>query len=504
MLGVDTKHKLNLKCSAVINDAWIYLNNSANPFYYPTEHLCWYGEKSSEMVLGNCVPIYKAQCDYGNLRLYEMMKIVGVENVVYRKRDAFVCRPNHKVPTKYLGSQDGYLKGEQLPTTIKSTTHKHLPEPPLLITDRYEPNRSYTSDDAGAVVKLLDERKGVELTARAGYGKSHIARAITDLLRKRGLDVAVVSPSNKAANNHKDGRTLHKLFCMSPNDQMAEPSAIRRVVRNHQAIVVDEISMVGSQMWLALANVRAQAPEMLILLVGDWRQLGAIEGAAIYKSGFCGHPILDYLTNSTRIGLEYSKSCRNDPILQDISDRVDDVRAVKAATSMDKSLKTLNIAFTNKKVAEINQLVLATELPKTPAAEGFVLPNAPADWANADQPSAKKAWANAAWTLASGQPMMLEKFNKKYSEHPKNTTLTIEAADANNITIAAVNGINSFKIPTKDFWELLRPAYCLTTHKSQCETYHQPYNIYEYWRMDTRMRYTALTRAKTAGQITIM
>jgi len=242
---------------------------------------------------------------------------------------------------------------------------------------------------------------------------------------------------------------------------------------------------------------------MLILLVGDWRQLGAIEGAAIYKSGFCGHPILDYLTNSTRIGLEYSKSCRNDPILQDISDRVDNITAVKSATSMDKSLKTLSIAFTNKMVAEINKLVLALELPKTPAAEGFVLPNAPADWANADQPSAKKAWANAAWTLASGQPMMLEKFNR-HSQHPKNTTLTIEAADADDITIAATNGIASFKIPTKDFWELLRPAYCLTTHKSQCETYHQPYNIYEYWRMDTRMRYTALTRAKTAGQITIM
>jgi ATP-dependent exoDNAse (exonuclease V) alpha subunit len=290
---------------------------------------------------------------------------------------------------------------------------------------------------------------------------------------------------------------------MTPNDQMAEPSAIKRIVKRFGALIVDEISMVGSQMWLALASVRAQAPEMLILLVGDWRQLGAIESSAIYKSGFCGHPILDYITNSTRIGLEYSKSCRNDPTLQKISDHADDVASVKAATSKDRSAKTLNIAFTNKMVAEINHQVLATELPKTLVAERHVLDNAPADWVNADQPSAKKAWANAAWTLARGQPMMLEKFNK-YSKHPKNTTLVIEAADANNITIAATNGIGSFKIPTEHFWELLRPAYCLTTHKSQCETYHQPYNIYEYWRMDTRMRYTALTRAKTAGQITIM
>ena len=59
-------------------------------------------------------------------------------------------------------------------------------------------------------------------------------------------------------------------------------------------------------------------------------------------------------------------------------------------------------------------------------------------------------------------------------------------------------------IPIKDFQRLFYVAYCITVHKSQGETYNEPYTIHEFERFDGRLKYVALSRATDFRLINIL
>eukprot|EP00961_Rhodomonas_salina_P277873 3754564-Rhodomonas_salina.1 len=56
------------------------------------------------------------------------------------------------------------------------------------------------------------------------------------------------------------------------------------------------------------------------------------------------------------------------------------------------------------------------------------------------------------------------------------------------------------KVPLKEFGENFVLNYCTSTHKSQGSTITENFTIYDWEAMDTQLRYTALSRAKTVGQ----
>ena len=75
------------------------------------------------------------------------------------------------------------------------------------------------------------------------------------------------------------------------------------------------------------------------------------------------------------------------------------------------------------------------------------------------------------------------------------------AVDDENITIT--DGKSTMQIETKNFTRLLNLAYCITTHCAQGQTYDHPYSIYEFHRMDARLRYVALSRSTKKSFINI-
>ena len=56
----------------------------------------------------------------------------------------------------------------------------------------------------------------------------------------------------------------------------------------------------------------------------------------------------------------------------------------------------------------------------------------------------------------------------------------------------------------KDFANLFYPAYCITIHCSQGCTIKEPYTIHEFKRLNSRLRYTALSRASKFEHINIL
>ena len=57
------------------------------------------------------------------------------------------------------------------------------------------------------------------------------------------------------------------------------------------------------------------------------------------------------------------------------------------------------------------------------------------------------------------------------------------------------NNERELMIKLSQFQEYFYPAYCITIHKSQGQTYNFPYTIHEYERLTKKLKYVALTRA---------
>ena len=63
---------------------------------------------------------------------------------------------------------------------------------------------------------------------------------------------------------------------------------------------------------------------------------------------------------------------------------------------------------------------------------------------------------------------------------------------------------NDIEITKDEFAKLFYPAYCITTHKSQGQTFNEAYTIYEWDRFDKRLKYVALSRSTNKNHINII
>lgn len=135
--------------------------------------------------------------------------------------------------------------------------------------------------DFEAAIRFLTEDDGhLFVTGRAGTGKSTLLKAVRDWL---GEQAVVVAPTGLAAVN-VGGQTIHSFFGFPP--RLIRPDDIRRsrngrVMRRLDAVIIDEVSMVRSDlMWaidqsLRLNRGRPREPfgGARMILFGDLFQL---------------------------------------------------------------------------------------------------------------------------------------------------------------------------------------------------------------------------------------
>ena len=61
--------------------------------------------------------------------------------------------------------------------------------------------------------------------------------------------------------------------------------------------------------------------------------------------------------------------------------------------------------------------------------------------------------------------------------------------------IILTDGQATMEIETADFTRLFNLAYCITCHASQGSTFNHPYSIYEFHKMDARLKYVAISKS---------
>lgn len=132
-----------------------------------------------------------------------------------------------------------------------------------------------------AAVEFIESGDGnLFVTGRAGTGKSTLLRAIRD---RAGDDMIVVAPTGLAAVN-VGGQTIHSFFGLPPRLIRADDirrSRNGRVMRKMRHLVIDEVSMVRSDlMWaidhsLRVNRGRPREPfgGVSVIMFGDLHQL---------------------------------------------------------------------------------------------------------------------------------------------------------------------------------------------------------------------------------------
>jgi ATP-dependent exoDNAse (exonuclease V) alpha subunit len=137
-----------------------------------------------------------------------------------------------------------------------------------------------TAEYEAARRHLREDRGHLFVTGRAGTGKSTLLRALCDLSLAEHV---VVAPTGLAAVN-VGGQTIHSFFGLPP--RLIRPDDIRRsrngrVMRKLELLVIDEVSMVRSDlMWAIDQSLRVNRGRprepfggVRLLLFGDLHQL---------------------------------------------------------------------------------------------------------------------------------------------------------------------------------------------------------------------------------------
>ena len=152
-------------------------------------------------------------------------------------------------------------------------------------------DRILLNGEQEAAIELLKSGVNVFLTGEAGTGKSTLVR---EFIRRCGHECIVLAPTGIAALN-AGGTTIHSQMRLKPgllNPLNLEPLTDGnrcRALRMAKTIIIDEISMVRSDLFCAMdARLREIAPAISrdrpfggkqIVLVGDFMQLPPVVGS---------------------------------------------------------------------------------------------------------------------------------------------------------------------------------------------------------------------------------
>lgn len=471
----------------------IMINKIENTDYY------MYGFNKEIKFSETNIPMYIQIVDESNIKLYDMVKEMGGKLVAYKVDCAVVCYNRNTIKYRQDKEWGGYSS-----CNIPIIKHKEIINKVDFIND-YEWNdnkhlKLNDSDKWEDIHKLLEARKGLLLQASAGNGKTYTAKMIASKLGDR---VRIIAPTNKAGLNIGGG-TIHRFLELDKNGYINQ-SLVKQIETNYDYIIVDEISMIGKDLWRRLCLLKQEIPHLIFLLLGDDKQIPPVEDEQTIKDYF-NHPAVKYLCNYNKNILNVRK--RYDETLYNLLEEVDDIDITK----YPKLITDRNICYYNKTRIRINKMW--NDKNKK---EGDLFLSKPISrlTRNGDINQDDEKYFKLTQDMYIYENMPVIAMRTLYDER---YNLLFANSETFNICLIGDEEIGLYNerpdkngekepynvsIPIEDFNKYFLMNYCSTTHKTQGETITENFTIYDWNAMDTKLRYTALSRAKKIEQVYI-
>jgi hypothetical protein len=454
-----------------------------------------YGFNKEVIFNENNIPMYIQVLDESNIRLYDMIKTMGGKLVACKVDCAVVKISNIRCERIDDTEWGGY-------TTCKvpKMIHHEIINKVDFISDKvWNDNKHYRLNDSDRwedIHNLLNRNKGLLLQASAGNGKTYTAKMIASKIGKR---VKIIAPTNKASLNI-GGSTIHRFLQMN-KDGYIKPDKIKFIDDNYDYIIVDEISMISKELWKRLCLVKQQLPHIIFLLLGDEKQTAPVEDEQNIKDYF-NHPAVKYICNYNKNILNVRK--RYDEKLYNLLEEVDNID-INDKIAYPPLITTRNICYYNKTRIRINKMW--NDKLKHDATDKVFIPK----YINNKDENDKFAKQSQDMTIYNGLPIiaMRTKWDKEDGLLFANSE-TFEVCDFGDCYVSIYNERPDengnkeayiYNCPIEDFNKYFLMNYCSTTHKAQGETITENFTIYDWEAMDTKLKYTALSRGKKIEQV---
>ena len=486
----------------VLDDEDNKISNNKQLYFSPIKNeeftVYLYGVETKVESLTSGLPMYIQILDSANIALYDMTKSVG-GTCLYRKTDCIVSLlgklPEDKIikyPCSYSDTWGKYRKVDDAETysyDIVMNVCRGVETPKL--SDDWKHYDFNNSSDWKTIIETAIEKGGMLISGRAGTGKSYIV--------EKGIEAGLLpaeketrlAPTNRAARNI-NGTTIHKLLSINGNKATNNLTLLR--LKKYKIFIVDEISMLYGDLWRKLCLLK-KSSNAIFIIMGDFRQCPPIEEGV--NMDYFNHPYAKELANNNIC--ELTSPQRYDlPLWNWLEDFYEEGKCdydliQKKKLTIQDILYKKNIVYYNNTREFINNLCMKEKIKNLTK---FIVLEVPKNEKLNDK--ARDAY------LYEGLPVMTVKNSQDY-EVINSDELIVEDFNSDIITLIREN-FEKLVIPINMFHRLFVVNYASTTHKNQGATVEEDINIFDWDRLqkDKRIGYTAISRAKSCGQLTIV
>lgn len=478
----------------------------------------FYGIEKLTKIMNTNLPIGIQICDQANIKLYEMIKEMKYDgdveegSVLFRNTDCAVVgysdvetykRMKLKMDlqvTDEIGGFSTYIVSKKNTGLERCYEERALILNENKISYLWNDYKWNSSDDWLEIISAMVEDGGGMLMGRAGTGKSYVCLEGMKTLKNINIACKALAFTNKATIQFK-GSTIHKFMTIDKNGKLNTKWA-RDQAKNIDVLIIDEISMISSELWKILAEFKYYT-NCVFILVGDYRQLPPVKDVCLNlygKEDWFNHSTIMWLANYNRC--ELTKMQRYD---DDLWNLLEDIWTQEHRPSTKAFLKNIqpktiqqlvnskNICYKNSTRKVINMMVQDHLKPLN--ATYFKYKGEPNKY-NED-----------IWIFKDAKLIM--NMTTKCKTFKKNEEVFV--VDYNDKSIILSNGVEELEIDYIKkkkciIHKLFLLGYATTIHKSQGDTIAGDVNMFDMefineWLNDRRALYTGLSRAKHISKI---
>ena len=99
---------------------------------------------------------------------------------------------------------------------------------------------------------------------------------------------------------------------------------------------------------------------------------------------------------------------------------------------------------------------------------------------------------------------IIARVNNKNHDIANSEMYTVKEYDDKTKEVHITDEVNEKIIPLEMMTRLFNPAYCVTCHRYQGSTIDKSFSIYEWKKMDKKLKYTAVTRSTKLNYLNIL